>query len=256
MEQARRLNPHPPAWYLGDLGQTYRWLGRYTESVATLQECINLMPNAVLAHVDLATSYLLQWLAQENPIDQTLDSAKAEVQQALALNGSLLWNYTTLSYIELNQRQYDEALAAVERAVSLAPNNAWSYATLAEVLSYMGRMEGALEAAAQALRLKSIIADGHLAEVGIAYAVTGNYGEARPLLQRYLVRYPNYLPAHLTLAFVDSELGQDIEAQREVTEVLRLNPKFSLEAQKQRMPIRDPETLERYIATLRKAGLK
>ena len=120
----------------------------------------------------------------------------------------------------------------------------------------MGKTEEALAAAEQALRLKPLVQDDHLASVGIAYAITGRYEEAQAPLQRYLARYPNYLPTHLTLAFVDSELGQDIEAQREVTEVLRLNPKFSLEAQKQRMPISDPETLERYIAALRKAGLK
>ena len=65
--------------------------------------------------------------------------------------------------------------------------------------------------------------DSHLAEVG-TYAVAGHYEEARTLLQRYLSRYPNILPAHLTLAAVYSELGQDAEARAEAAEVLRLNP--------------------------------
>ncbi len=58
------------------------------------------------------------------------------------------------------------------------------------------------------------------------------------------------------LAAVYSEIGQTAEAQKEVAEVLRLNPKFSLEVHKQRMPIKDPAVLERHIAALRKAGLK
>ena len=58
------------------------------------------------------------------------------------------------------------------------------------------------------------------------------------------------------LAAVYSELGQTTEAQKEAAEVLRLNPKFSLEVHKQRMPIKDPAVLERHIAALRKAGLK
>jgi len=53
-----------------------------------------------------------------------------------------------------------------------------------------------------------------------------------------------------------SELGQTAEARKEATEVLRLNPKFSLAVHKQRMPIKDPAVLERHIAALRKAGLK
>ncbi len=123
-------------------------------------------------------------------------------------------------------------------------------------LSSIGKTEDALKAAAQALRLKCEVADDHLADVGAAYAVAGHYEEAREPLQRYLSRYPNVLPAHLMLAAVYSELGQAAQARAEAAEVLRLNPKFSLEVHKQRMPIKDPAVLERHIAALRKAGLK
>ena len=149
------------------------------------------------------------------------------------------------------------ARAAMERAVALDPNEAMSYAALAMVLSYMGRSEDALEAAAQALRLKSsVMMDEHLVSVGSAYAVAGRYEEARLPLQRFLNRYPNILPVHLTLAAAYSELGQAAEARAEAAEVLRLNPNFSLEVHKQRMPIKDPAVLDRHIAALRKAGLK
>jgi adenylate cyclase len=120
----------------------------------------------------------------------------------------------------------------------------------------MGRTEEALEAAAQALRLKPGIVDHHFAWVGIAYTVAGRFEEARTSLQRYLSRYPNFLPSHLMLAAVYSELGQAAEARAEAAEVLRLNPKFSLAVHRQRMPIKDPAVLERHLAALRKAGLK
>src|SRR5581483_6497535 len=146
--------------------------------------------------------------------------------------------------------------AEMERAVALAPTEAWSYAVLAEVRSYRGGTEDALEAAAQALRLKPLTVDAHLDCVGAAYATAGRPEEALALLQRYLSRYPNILGAHLMLAAVYSEVGKEAEAHAEATEVLRLNPKFSLEVHKQRMPIKDPAVLERHIAALRKAGLK
>jgi adenylate cyclase len=121
----------------------------------------------------------------------------------------------------------------------------------------MGRTEDALEAAAQALRLKSEDADEYfLAGVGAAYAVAGRYEEARAPLQRFLSRYPNFLPAHLMLAVVYSELGQAAEARAGAAEVLRLNPKFSREVLRQRDPIKDPASLERSLAAMRKAGLK
>ena len=140
--------------------------------------------------------------------------------------------------------------------MALAPNEADSAAALAEALSCMGRTEEALAAAAQALRLKPAIAYDHVASVGTAYAVAGRYAEARAPLQRYLSRYPNILHIHLMLAVVYGELGQAAEARAEAAEVLRLNPKFSLEVHRQRMPIKDPAVLERHIATLHKAGLE
>jgi adenylate cyclase len=256
MEQAMRLNPHYPPDYLRELGWTYYLTGRYAEAIAAAKEASSRIPNSLAVHLILAGSYRLQWLSQQSPAAQTLEPAVAAGQRALALNDSLHWSHKNLGYIYLYQQQYEQALAEMERAVALAPTEAWSYAALAVVLSDMGRTEDALEAAAQALRLKCLTVDAHLGDVGTAYAVAGHYEEARAPLQRYLSRYPNILPVHLVLAAVYSELGQAAEARAEAAEVLRINPKFSLEVHKQRMPIKDPAVLERHIAALRKAGLK
>ena len=256
MEQAMRLNPRCPHWCLFQLGWAYRMTGRYAEAIATLKEVIRRDPNYIYAHLQLASSYLGQWIAQQSPTAQTLEPAVAAGQRALALHDSLHWNHIYLGYISLYQQQYDQALAEMKRAVALAPTEADSHAALAMVLSHIGRTEDALAAAAQALRLKPNMVDAHLDSVGAAYATAGRPEEAIAPLQRYLSRYPDLLGAHLTLAAVYSELGKEAEAHAEATEVLRINPKFSLEVHKQRMPIKDPAVLERHIAALRKAGLK
>jgi adenylate cyclase len=108
----------------------------------------------------------------------------------------------------------------------------------------------------QALRHKPLIADSHLSSVGATYYLAGRPEEAVVPLKQYLVRYPSILDAHLTLAAAYSELGQEAEARAQAAEVLRLNPKFSLEIHKERTPIKDPAMLERHIAALRKTGLK
>ncbi len=242
--QAMRLNPRCPFWYSFVLGQAYGMIGRYAEAVAMQKEAISRNPNFLPAHFSLAINYWLQWLAQQSPATQTLKPAETAIQRALALNDSWPWSHIVLGSIYLHQQQYEQALAEMERGVALAPTDAWSYAALAEVLSRMGKTEDALEAAAQALRLKPVgAADIHLGSVGTAYAVAGRYAEAIAPLQRYLSRYPNMLPSHLMLAVVYSELGQAAEARAEAAEVLRLNPQFSLEVHRQRMPIKDPAVL-------------
>ncbi len=256
MERAMRLNPRYPPFYLFQLGTAYFWTGRCAEAVATLKEAINRRPAHVPTHLTLIDSYMRQWVSQQNPDAQTLAQALGAAQRALALNDSQPVSHIVLGYVYLWQKQYEQALVEMERAVALDPNNARAHAGLAEVLSRIGRLEEAVKMAGRASRLKPPIADEHLDSVGAAYDFAGQPEEAIAPLKQFLTHYPNILGAHLTLAAVYSELGKDAEARAEAAEVLRINPKFSLEVHKERAPIKDPAMLERHLAALRRAGVK
>ncbi len=256
VEQAMRLNPRYPPYYLFRLGWAYRLSGRYAEAVATLKELINRSPNFLPAHQNLALSYVQQWAFQQNPDAQTLEQAVAAVQRALALNDASPLGHRILGYVYLWQKQYEQAIAEMERAITLDPNDALGYAGLAETLSRVGRSEEALRMVEQAMRRKPVIPDEYLSNVGGAYYLAGQTAEAIAPLKRYLTRYPNILGPHLTLAAAYSELGREAEAWAETAEVLRINPQFSLEVHRQREALKDPAMLERHLAALRKAGLK
>jgi adenylate cyclase len=108
--QAMRLNPRYPPWYSFELGVAYHMTGRNTEAIAALKEAINRNPNGLPDHLNLASSYLDQWLSQQSPAAQTLEPAVAVIQRALALNNSWPANHVVLGYIYLFQQQYDQAL--------------------------------------------------------------------------------------------------------------------------------------------------
>jgi TolB-like protein/DNA-binding winged helix-turn-helix (wHTH) protein/Flp pilus assembly protein TadD len=256
VEQAMRLNPRYPPWYLLDLGWAYRLTGRPAEAVATLKEALRRSPNhpGVLGH--LLLSYIQQWASQQSADAQALEQALATAQRLVTLNDSSSVGHTLLGIIYQLQKQYESALAEGEQAIALDSTFSEGYATLAEMLSCVGRSEEALRMVEQALYHKPVTPDAHLSSVGAAYYLAGRPEEAIAPLKQYLSRYPNILKPHLTLAAVYSELGKEAEAQAEAAEVLRLNPKFSLEVHKQRAPIKDPTVLERHIAALREAGLK
>jgi TolB-like protein/DNA-binding winged helix-turn-helix (wHTH) protein/Tfp pilus assembly protein PilF len=256
VEQAMRLNPRCPPWYLVWLGLAYQMTGRYAEAIATWKELLSRSPTAAGANLLLAVSYVEQWAAQQNPDLQTLAQAEAAVQRALALNASDPLDHANLGVVYLGQKQYEQALAEIERAIASNVNLAEIYALLAAALGRIGRVAEAIAMAEQALRRKPYSADHHLNLVGAAYYFAGRPEEALAPLKQFIARYPNILGAHLTLAAVYSELGKEAEAHAEATEVLRINPKFSLEVHKQRTPIKDPAMLERHIAALRRAGLK
>jgi tetratricopeptide (TPR) repeat protein len=256
IEQAMRLNPHYPAWYLQQLGNAYQQTGRYEEALAAHKRLLVRNPNFLWAYPNLAGNYLAQWIFQLSPDPQTLGLALETAQRAVALNDSLSMAHIALGSVYLVQKQYEQAIAEMERAIALDSNLANGHALLAEALSRVGRSDEALRAAEQALRLKPLSVDNHLSSVGAAYYLAGQPEEAIAPLKRYLTRYPNHLGPHLTLAAVYSELGKEADARAEAAEVLRLNPNFSLEVHKQRVPIKDPAVLERMLAALRKAGLK
>jgi adenylate cyclase len=57
MEQALRLNPHPPVWYFYHLGQAYRLMGRVEEAITTLKRALTQDPNFWDTYYDLAVLY-------------------------------------------------------------------------------------------------------------------------------------------------------------------------------------------------------
>ncbi len=66
---------------------------------------------------------------------------------------------------------------------------------------------------------------------------------------------PDHLLAHLALARAYVAMGREKEAYAEGAEVLRIDPKFSLERYVKASPV-DQSRKDRMIEDLRKAGLK
>jgi adenylate cyclase len=57
IEQAMRLNPRYPAFYLLYLGFSYRTVGRYEEALAPLKKALTLNPDFRPAHTNLVACY-------------------------------------------------------------------------------------------------------------------------------------------------------------------------------------------------------
>jgi len=56
-EQALRLNPYPPSWWIRQLGQSNFFAGRYEEAIAAHKKSLNLSPEDLLTHIALTTAY-------------------------------------------------------------------------------------------------------------------------------------------------------------------------------------------------------
>ena len=92
--------------------------------------------------------------------------------------------------------------------------------------------------------------------MGLSYTWTGRYEEAIAALKKAIQKAPNDQLSHLSLVLAYSFAGQQEEAQAEAAEVLRINPKFSLESYKKRRTWKNQEEKDKAIAAYRRAGLK
>ena len=148
-------------------------------------------------------------------------------------------------------------MAEIRQAIALDPNYADNYLGLGIILGFAGQPEEAIKSIKTGMRLNPRYSGAYYpSNLGWAYRLAGRREEALAPLQEALTLAPNFLPTHVVLAGCYAELGWQEEAQAQAAEVLRLNPQFSMEAWGRMLPYKDPATLERMLASLRKAGLK
>jgi adenylate cyclase len=67
---------------------------------------------------------------------------------------------------------------------------------------------------------------------------------------------PDNITSHIGLAATYSMMGREKDARAEAAEVLRVNPKFSLDSLAEMLPYKDQSQTDKIVNALRKAGLK
>jgi TolB-like protein len=221
------------------------------------EETIALDPDSAAAHMMLAWTHLIEvWFGWSKSPGESMERAVELAQKALALNDTLDYTHSLLGNIYLMTRQYEKAIAEGERAVALNPNGADSHAHLGMILSYVGQPEEAVVMLNKATRFNPLPPNWYLFSLGHAYRLTGQYKEAIIVYKKVLDRNPDDMIAHTGLAATYSLLGWEEEARATAAQVLRINPKFSLDHIARTMPYKNQADTERYVEALRKAGLE
>jgi adenylate cyclase len=222
------------------------------------EEAISLDPGYALAYscAALAISNEVFLGAYKDP-KQALERATKLAERGVALDDSLAYPHSILSWLWIMNRDYDKGVAEAERAVALEPGSGIGYAQLGANLFYAGRYEEAIRALKQAIRLSPIPPTPVLTNLGHSYRILGRYEESIAILKQLIQREPDAFSAHLSLIATYMLAGKEAEVPAEVAEVLRINPNFSLERFAKTAPMKNQaDLMERYIEPLRKAGLK
>jgi TolB-like protein/Flp pilus assembly protein TadD len=186
---------------------------------------------------------------------KSLEQALELAQKAISLDESDPCGYEVLSSIYMFKKQYERAMAEAERAIALDPNGADAHSQLGTVLAMVGRQQEAIAPLEKAIRINPMARSIYFRRLGTAYRDTGRYEEAIAQLKKAINRAPDSLYPHIGLAATYSLAGRDEEARAEASEVLRIQPKFSLESLAKRVAYKNKADIDRLIDALRKAGL-
>ena len=148
---------------------------------------------------------------------------------------------------------HDKAIESAERGVSLDPNSAITHLMLGHAYRFSGRAEDAIPEHKKGIRLNPIPPAVYLSGLGLSYGLVGQYEEAIKWCEKAVSQEPDSFVSRLQMTAVYSMAGQIEDARSEAKEVLRLNPKYSLDKAEKRAKIKNKDT---FFAALRKAGLK
>jgi TolB-like protein/Tfp pilus assembly protein PilF len=189
--------------------------------------------------------------------EESLLRAVELAKKALALDDSDPMIHVLWGAIYLRQKRYDQAIAEGEKAVALGPNQTYPHIMLAMYLYHTSRYKEALPLVKKAMRLDPYYPSFYLELLGHVYLSMEEYEKAVEAFKMVVVRESHRIVGHLGLAIAYIRLGRKEQARSEVTEVLRLFPKYTLEVYRNQLHLMDidPAAVESHIEALREAGL-
>jgi len=254
LKKAIRIDPKHPSWYLWSLASAYLSTAQNQEAIAVLKKWVSREPKNAGAHAALGVALVNAGKPQE---------AMVMLEKALSLNPDdpgLFIGF--LAIARVGTRHPEEAVGKLREVLSSHPDNADAYQCMSTVLTSEGKYEEALSMAKKAVKFEEMNpGPGYDANfysfLGVPYLMMGQYVEAIAAFKKAISLSPEYMYAHINLTAAYSMSGRIEEARAEASEVLRINPKITLEDIDRNgyfnYKKRDKEC---FINTLRKAGLK
>ena len=238
------------------------YLNQFTKETNILakqlaEKTISLDPNFAYGYVGLGMTQIYDvWLGVSKSPKESFKRAIELAQKAIEIDPSLYEPHRLLAHIYVSMRRYDTAIAEAEKALELNPNSAHAYATLGHVLLFAGKSQEAITMIKKAIRLNPYPPSWYYTNLGGAYKALGHYDEAIQMFKKALEKSPDNLIALVSLSGAYGLAGRLEEAKATAKEVLRVNPRFSVDRYERMSPVKDESHKIKNAEALRKAGLK
>ena len=222
-----------------------------------LKEAIDLDPDYGRAYVLLAATHNMDVFngISKSP-KESLEQAIQLTQKAIALDPSDGRARAFVAMLYAMVRQWDKGFPEVERALALEPDSPDVLLNAANFLMYVEKHDEAIPLMLKAIRLNPFCHAVHFYNLSTAYNMAGRYKEAIEMARRGIQRAPGNPSSYIALTDALSKSGRYDEARTAAAELLKVNPKFSVERYTKILPYKDQSYVDRTIDALHKAGLK
>ena len=222
-----------------------------------VEEAIAMCPDNPMGYLDLGwISFYDYILGNTKSPQETIEKATELAPKTLALDDSIGDAHSLLGWLYICKREYDKAIAEGERAAALNPGEYKVLHNYACFLTFAGRPEEAILLFQKAIRLNPFGVAATYVNFGHALRMTGRFEEAVSAYKKAIQIAPDRVDSHSNLAAVYSMMGLEKEARAEAAEVLRRNPKFSVDSSAKRLLYKDQSEIDKVANAFRKAGLK
>jgi adenylate cyclase len=218
------------------------------------EEAVSLEPGSSRAYAIIAMTHFWDyWLDPAKPPDESVAQGIEIAQKSITLDKNNSYAHGVLAMLYVNKGEYDRPVEEAEVAASL-DNGALT--NLGSTLMHACRFTEAITVLEKALRLNPLRPHSScLMNLAISHSMIGQYDQAVQYNKRLLQSQPDHFIGNLSLTVTYSKMGRMEDARKQAAEVLRINPKFSLERLTKVMRYKNPVYTEHWIKALRDAGL-
>jgi len=187
---------------------------------------------------------------------QSMTKAIDLIQKAIGLDDSYALAHGWLGFLYTLLGKYEEGINEAQKGVSLDPNGAHNYLYLEVTLRFAGRHEESVHAVEKAIRLNPSPPVTYYQHACMTYVFTKQYDKAIAAGKQALkVSSPNDISTRASLATAYILAGREEEARSIAEEILRINPKYSVQRRLRAAPYKNKADSDLIAEALGKAGL-
>jgi TolB-like protein/class 3 adenylate cyclase len=194
---------------------------------------------------------LARWPSDASKADAL---AKAEIyaKKAVLLDPDDYANHWDLAFAYVNSKRHEQALIEYKEALALNENDADVLVEMAETLIYAGEHQQGIGQVKKAMQINPLHPYWYRWVLGLGYFYENQYLLTVEQINRM---YEMHHDCQLLLAAAYAYLGDEQGAKNAMQNFLEYEPNWTIEAELQRMPIKNRDDRENWIAGLRNAGL-